>query len=189
MKKAIFLFTILFCFSVNALARNPSPIQEQIEHEEYEVYKALLGEGYQLVINRVTTSGPRIDDVTRKKLSILKPDTLQNFIKRNQKSFELKDEFGIQPKVMLIHYAEVKPFFEMSRVNEFEAANAYKKKFGTFSFHLLSRVGFNKGKNQAVVYLDTNTEICGTCSSGYYVVLSKKNNQWKIKKRVLDYVS
>lgn len=185
MRKLLLSVTILFCCVFQVLA------QEQIELEEYEVYKVLLGDGYQSVVSKFTV----VDELnlvlkTRKReLAVVQSETRKNYNRRNQRSFELQNIFGIKPNVKLVVGEDVSSFFEMARKNELAAENAFYEKFGSRTLTYLSRVGFNRNKDQALVSYTSNTGLCGTCSTNYVFVLSKQNGAWKIEKKVMGWIS
>ena len=193
MKKAFLLITILFCCVFSVVA------QEQIEREEYDVYNAVFGDdSYQHVIFNFTAltelnpASKFIRKLLRQELSIVKPDTLKSFNNRNEKSFELKDEFGRQPTVKLVNNEDMQPFLEMIKKdndNEIAVQNAFLEKYGSMGLVTLSRVGFNKSKTQALVLLSNSAGFCGTCNESYYVVLSKENGRWEIKKKVMPAIN
>jgi hypothetical protein len=181
MRKILPLLTILLCCTFGILA------QDQIQPEEYEVYKVLLGDGYQSVVSKFTV----VDELnailkTRKReLSVVQSETRKNYNQRNQRSFELHNNFGIKPSVKLVVSKDVSLFFEMARKNELAAEDAFYKKFASRTLIHLSRVGFNKNKNQALVSFTSNDGLCGTCSTNYIFVLSKQNSVWVIEKEVM----
>ena len=185
MRKLLLSFTILFCWFLHIAA------QKQIEPEEYAVYKVLLDDGYQSVVSKFTVTDElkSVFKVRKQELSIVQPETRRNFNQRNEKSFELQDNFGIKPNVKLVVGDEVSLYFEMAMKNDLAAENAFYEKFGARSLVYLSRVGFNKIKTQALVSLTSNGGFCGTCSTNFVFVLSKQTDAWKIEKKVIGWIS
>ena len=184
-KKTLTLLTILFCFALCISA------QEKIESEEYEVYRVLLGDGYQSVVSKFSVDEElkSIFKVRKRELSVVQSETRKSYKQRNQKSFELQENFGIKPNVKLVVGEDVNSFFEMARKNELAAENAFYEKFGSRTLVYLSRVGFNENKDQALVSYTSNTGLCGTCSTNYIFVLSKQKGAWKIEKKVMGWIS
>lgn len=177
--------TILFCCVFQVLA------QEQIEPEEYEVYKVLLGDGYLSVVSKFTVT----DELNsafknhKRELSIVQSEARKSYNQRNQRSFELQENFGIKPSVKLVVGEDVGSFFEMAKKSELAAENAFYERFGSRTLIYLSRVGFNRNKDQALVSYTSNTGLCGTCSTNYVFVLSKQSDAWKIEKKVMGWIS
>ncbi len=182
MKKALLLFTILFCCVFSALA------QENIEPEEYAVYKAWLEKSFitpdtkQIFITKFTDN--YFTDFTdmalskRRKLSELQSSTLKNHRLQNRKSSELKNNFGDSPIVNLI--------VEKDLGNYLESDSPYPdfaKKFGAEYRISFSRVGFNKKKNQALIHVNYRSNSIRKYVFGYYFLLSKENDSWIIKQR------
>lgn len=80
-----------------------------------------------------------------------------------------------------------------SEVNEiFSDPNAgwdffYKKYPDSQGITTLSRVGFNIDKTKALVYFGTQSD--GLAGTGYYVILQKEINRWKIVKKQMLWIS
>lgn len=92
MKKALLLLTTLFCCIFNALA------QENIEPEEYEVYKAWMEKSFitfdtkQVFITKFTTDSfsdfAFLEPSKKRQISQLQSSTFKDYKLRNQKSLE-----------------------------------------------------------------------------------------------------
>jgi hypothetical protein len=191
MKKALLLLTILFCCIVNVVA------QEQIEPEEYRIYKALLEKEFitpkskQIVISKFTTFAD-LDEVNtssfiRRKLSQVKLETLNSYNSRNRKSYELKNNFNINLIVNLITEEDLIPIRRKEKADLGESYKAaFREKFSTENLISFSRVGFNRKMNQALIQVGYS---CGTtCGESNYIVLSKKNNRWIITKKLMTWI-
>jgi hypothetical protein len=201
MKKAVLFITILFISLVNAIAQQNSNVQKPIKSNEYDIYKIVLKELFikpdtkQLVIHNFT-SGEFIGEQQTSQFQILdrenipvEADTIENYNTLNKEAAKLKYKFGISPKVNLATDAELKPIFE--KIKEGDRGKAYKdalmKKYETTTIIRLSRVGFNKSKNQALIHVGY---ICGVlCGEGRYIVLSKENDVWTIKRKIMSWIS
>jgi hypothetical protein len=57
----------------------------------------------------------------------------------------------------------------------------YAKYPGAKGFTLLSRIGFNSTRDQALIYLGNSCELL--CGHGYLVLLRKHNGKWKVVKQ------
>ena len=120
---------------------------------------------------------------------MVQSETRRDFNRRNSQSFDLENNFNIEPQVKLVGDDDIKPFFDMSFKDEIAAENAFYEKFGSRSLVYLSRVGFNKNKTQALLSYTSNDGICGNCSTNYIYVLSKKKGGWKIESKVMSWIS
>lgn len=183
MKKGALLFTILFCCIFNARA------QEQIEPEEYEVYKALLNnmhfitrDAKQIFIMKFTADhwdgSTFLPKEKIQQLSQVRSSTLKDYKLRNSKSLELKNNFGVSANVNLI------PENLVTFLRSGAPYEDFVKKAGAEYGIALSRVGFNKKKNQALIHVDFRNISDPKFAFGYYFLLSKKDGNWIIKQRV-----
>ena len=57
----------------------------------------------------------------------------------------------------------------------------YKQYPGATGYTLLSNIGYDPTRNEALVYLGNSCELL--CGHGYLVVLGKHKGQWKILKK------
>ncbi len=184
MKKAILFFTILFCCIYNA------PAQEQIEPEEYQVYKVWLrnsfleNEAKQIILMKFTADHwhdfSYLNREKRRKLSQLRSSTLKDYRLRNRKSLELDNYFDTTPVVTLV--SESLPNF----LNNVPYEDFAKKSGAEFIF-VFSRVGFNKKKDQALMHVHYR-RISGKYATGYYFFLLKENGDWIVKQAVQSWV-
>jgi hypothetical protein len=66
-------------------------------------------------------------------------------------------------------------------------AESYKRYPDSVGLIVLSRVGFNAARNQAMVYIQ---HVCGgLCGTGHYVLLEKNADQWRVVKESMVWVS
>ena len=172
--------------------------------EEAAVYSALImqmkeGErGTLVVVQDRTVSGnqylddDREDDRLDRIFESLKRDfplaergTLESFRANNLQHYPMRAPFLASIKTKLISRQEVERFSYREPGNWWEAF--YRKHPGATGFLVLSRVGFNREMNQALVYRAFS---CGsTCGYGSYVLLVKEDGVWKIKVRAGDWIS
>lgn len=183
------LFAFLFCCVFNITA------QTQIEAEEYEIYKHILEEWFindsttHVVIDKFTVNDDSESaSYIKRKLSGVKSETLADFISRNNNSYELENNFKINPIVNLITEEDLVSVRRQEKADLGESyKKAFKEKFSTQFRISFSRVGFNRQKNQALLKVGYN---CGTtCGEGKYVLLIKKNSKWNIKRKLLSWIS
>jgi hypothetical protein len=210
MKKAILIFTVAFCFTISAFAQNNSTSQKQFDSDEKIIYQTVLNglfktrNAKKLIVYKFTSGkslGGKFINESEKKILLsagrqnipVEPETLENYELFNQESIELKSLIGNE-KVHLVAEEELRPFLEMLKPGAMEidvADKSYKdalqKKYGTSLIIRLSRVGFNKSRNQALVHVE---HYCGLlCGGGDYLVLSKRDENWTVVKGVDTWVS
>lgn len=187
MNKTILLLTFLVCCFYNASA------QRMIEAEEYEVYKAVLGEGKNVVSN-FTVNDDALNYLIKnrkKELSFIESETRKSYNARNRNSAQLQNNFGKNVFVSLIADKDLKEIYDKLGENKYELTieNELMAKYGSATLITLSRVGFNKNKTQALLGINANTGLCGTCSISFYYILKKENDNWTITKRVMSSIS
>lgn len=188
MKKALLqLLIVLFGGVFGGLAQN------KIEPEDYDVYRALLENRNGAVISKFTFKQDLKyflkSPAHKSELSILEADTRKNYQKRNQKPFELQKNFGAGFTVNLVSYENLRPFYDRLKESELAAEKALMEKYGTNTVITFSRAGFNKNKTQALLGVEYDIGLCGTCRESYLVVLSKEEGRWIVKKKILTVIS
>jgi C4-dicarboxylate-specific signal transduction histidine kinase len=177
MKKAALLSAILFCCLFSCAA------QEQIEPEEYEVYKAwlenplLLSDNKQIIIMK-STADFRFDFMEmprhrRRKLFRLQNSTLKDYRLRNRQSSELTNEVRVNANVQLINSDLINFLSEPATLDFFEKTGA---EFGI----AFSRVGFNRKMNQALMDVNYRSVRTTKYATGYFFLFSWKKGKWVI---------
>ena len=169
-------------------------------NDEYEVLSALLNETYltgsykSIVITNPTCCEVE-DGYVRSgewkirygdQLNPVSLDTLDDYAARNKNSLSLENKFNLKTKYEIVPYAEVEKIFPDGMPEEgwkvfyskYPEANGYIR---------LSRVGFNKARDQAIV--KTGWMRGPLHGEGNYVLLGKQNGSWKVLKRVTTWVS
>jgi hypothetical protein len=175
---------------------------QNTDKEEYAVYYTLLE---QWIVNQ------EIKTIVVKKFTDThsvgdeKPLTIDSFLRPrgenspleqsmvddyNEKNYRQNSElvgdlFGSKSKIVLVSDAEVKEFFN-------EGCNEGWKKLGekypnSQGLTTLSRVGFNKEKTRAVVYLGHSFACLG--GAGHLVILEKQYDGWKIVNSTMLWIS
>jgi hypothetical protein len=87
---------------------------------------------------------------------------------------------------VIVEYSEIKRFFGNPDVNE--AWKDFYKRFPASNGYIaLSRVGFNRVKDQALVSMSW---MCNQrCGEGKLILMTKRDGMWKVEKRHLMWVS
>lgn len=171
--------------------------QISIQAEEYAIYSDLIGKVYGDDAAKQFAIEKRIDakfiDSDYKsvveKLS-LDANLVKDFNERNNSTAELENRFNLKSKAILLSAAELKEIFKPERsygeTAEEDWAN-FRKKYQTFSLLRLSRVGFNKNQDKALVVLGSQYGWLG--GDGFYYLLVKKRDGWEIKKKLRAWIS
>lgn len=161
-----------------------------IEQEEYAVYSAMLVDYVfmrpkTIVIANPTSTFARVTKLTdfrfiflnQAREPVLSQETLDDFLQRNKSNRWLTPKFEISRKYALVDFREIKKLandFQMD--NEWKAfSKAYPESYG---FVTLSRVGFNRQMDQALVY--AGWQCPGLCGHWSFQLLAKEDGLWKV---------
>lgn len=100
--------------------------------------------------------------------SIISQETIDDFVAKNAKSYQLTKSFNLKLEYVLIPKEES----DLSNL------------VGSIA---LSRVGFDSSGKQALVYIQ---DYCGPlCGSGRYILLVKNGQRWIVKEKFTSWVS
>jgi hypothetical protein len=193
--------------TIPALCRSDSPgadvaacSQSWNESEEYAVYSAVLDQESEpgemnsfapLVIQNQTvvdyySNGYMSHALEELKQSApsLEQETLDNFRAGIEQPHPLKNLFRPPFRIIMISPQEVEGYFGLKG---FRWPAFYKRYPKSTGLVILSKVGFNRAMNQAVVY---RTFTCGdTCGYGSVVFLVKEGEVWKMKRSAGQWIS
>ena len=189
-RNALYFFTALAVFCFVAVAhtiktKRPQLSAEMRETEEYAVYSALLANaqnGNALLVQNRTESSYRYDGsgdeakyIKENLPSETSEETLNDFKQIDRQQKELNQRFVVNRTYILVTQEE--------RHNGFAnraGRDAFFQKYpGARDVILLSRVGFNKNLDEALVY---SWRYCGgLCGGGGFYLLRKQNGVWSIK--------
>src|SRR5215831_16526028 len=189
-RTALYLFTAVAAFCLVAFAhtvktKRPQFSAEMRETEEYAVYSALLANaqtGNSLLIQNRTESAYRYDgsgDEAKYIKDHFPPETsqetLDDFKQIDRQQKELGQRFELYQTYLLVTQEERHNGFA-NRAGRDAFFQKYPSARGVI---LLSRVGFNKTIDEALVY---SWRYCGgDCGGGGYYLLQKQNGRWSIK--------
>jgi hypothetical protein len=163
------------------------------EAEEYAVYSGLInsfpGVGLLLVANQTISAMPQEAEVNESEFFKLHvPDTIaretfEDYKVRERQSLLLANRLTVGRTYMLISNQEAKSYFENS-ASRARLVEKYPNSSGRIT--MLSRVGFNKKMDEALVYA---WGYCGgDCGGGGYYVLRREDGVWRVKDKKL-YIS
>ena len=205
MRSLFFSATLCVFLGCPALIGAQADSDVDPEHDEYAVYSAVIvtsfltsKTGTQLIIANATCRGmvvKTIDDInflvqtpsfpfaTKEKPSPLSPDTFANYLERNAQTQVLKNLFHSKVGYALVDYDEIERL--AGRLDNFK--NFHLRYPGAHGFITLSRIGFNRKRDQALVF---TTWTCGDlCGEGWFVLLSRVNGEWQVIREALIIIS
>jgi hypothetical protein len=157
--------------------------------EEYVVYSGLInsfqslpGADLLLVASQTVSTLPQDRELDEKEfIEYHLPDatakeTLDDYKLSDSHPLNITNRFNVNRKYILISNQEARSYFENS--NMFPSLREkYPNSSGRIT--MLSRVGFNKRMNEALVYA---WAYCGgDCGGGGYYLLRKEDGVWKVK--------
>ena len=173
--------------------------------EEYAVYSALISEvyvdeGVELIVIENRTRA-RLQGAERlnpdaatgaptetRPLRRLGQETFDDFLERNKQPRSLQRRFDFKVKHVLVSNEEMEAVFAKEFVLDRTAWDrfyaAYPRSQGRLQ---LSSVGFDKTKNQALVYVGNQKHFLS--GAGYYVLLEKQNEVWVVLEKVTVWIS
>ncbi|MFZ1702356.1 MAG: hypothetical protein WBO10_06160 [Pyrinomonadaceae bacterium] len=163
------------------------------DREEYAIFNVLIKDWItdsqvkQIIIDRYTNyrdfGG---DDTTAFSVDGLEKEIADDFISKNsRKQYEiLKKQFPIGDKIILINQSETGEIFSDREKGWKFFYQKYPKSQGITT---ISRVGFNKERTKALVYMGTQSD--WLAGAGYLIILQKDANEWKIVDKRMTWIS
>ena len=164
-----------------------------VSDEEYEIYSAVIKQMYVLpgtkllIIEERTFRydfGDQNDEPWREKKKGLNIDqsTAEDYEARNGQHWLLnKASFKLPVKINLITDLDLKAIFH-GTWGELEWIQYYRRFPDSSGFVMLSRIGFNTGRTQALLYVGSR---CGPhCGDLHFLLLEKVNGTWITKKEI-----
>jgi hypothetical protein len=194
-RETFYLLVVSTAFCVGVFAYTFKTKQHQIspethEAEEYAVYSALINsfhpqnDGKLLLIQNRTEVSYNYDgngDETKYVKDHMPPtisnETLADFKSMDRQMHELDRRIVINNFYLLVTQEERHNWFATR-----EALQDFRRKYpGSPRIILLSRAGFNRTLDEALVYL---WRYCGgDCGGGGYYLLRKEDGRWTIKQQ------
>jgi len=119
-------------------------------------------------------------------VSLVGLDTLADYKLKNRLTWPLRYRLASYRRLLLVSREEFNELFdEYGEGGSY--GELYKRYPGALGLYTFSRVGFNRSRDRAVVYL--GQRIDDKAGGGYIVLLKKKNGRWNIDKSVCVWVS
>lgn len=185
----------------HTLTASASTRHLQIEDEEYAVYAALINSDLKesaaqekredagervLIINDAPSlwqgflveESKNFFDKLKNSSTELQPETVNDLqVKSQNSAYRLERKFSINIKYLLVKDEDLDALFKDKVTGGWKAFHQkYPKSSG---FLVLSRVGLNADKTQALVYKGWSCG--GLCGGGSYTLLIKKNGVWTVR--------
>lgn len=175
--------------------------QTDVSDEEYAVYSAVINKMFSggkvtfdtqakvklLVItdhNITTLRAYPPENLDWRRLPELLEETFDDFVRKNKEVQKLKDNFKIELKRTLIKKDEIENIFK-DRENGWE--KFYKSFPDSGGYIGLSRVGFDKEKKQAIVYIEHYCH--DLCATGHFLLLKKGKEGWEVVTGYMPWIS
>lgn len=194
---ALFLISIeLDSASVSAL-RSQSNTDVGVSDEEYEIYSSVIKQIYvqpntkQVIIEErtfrydfaVDNDEPWRDKWKDKKKGLaVEQSAADDYEAKNSQKWLLnKDSFKLPVKVSLVTDLDLKAIFH-GNWGELQWISYYRRFADARGFVMLSRIGFNAERSQALLYVGSR---CGPgCGDIHFLLLQKENGIWTTKKEL-----
>ena len=195
LKKLLILSLSFFIAACTATPiSTPTPAADQVYREEQAVYAFLLPKMYEnkaYVIMATTATNPAGVDNTAQTLDYVlqnmhgvSSETAESFQARNDTVYPIQPDMDLGSPYTLLGQAERSRIFGQNQSGWEIFYNRHPQAPGITT---LSRVGFNKTFDQALVYIGTQSN--WLAGAGYYVLLKKGAGGWSIDQQVMTWVS
>lgn len=168
-------------------------------NDEYEVLSALINDLYVndnvktiVITNPACCNSSNMDPqheswkMYLESLSPVSSETLADFVGRNKQSMSFEKQFKLKIKYQIVPYADIEKHFRGFDLDR-EWELFYQKYPASAGFVRLSRVRFNKAKDQAIV--STGWMAGPLRGEGHYVLLTKQDESWKVEKKVATWMA
>lgn len=198
--RKVLLLSFLLLLGAPSGAQGQSNQTSDLTREEYEVYSVVISRLQErnqvnlLVIAnpiRCARSDTSMDNIQfgpseRPSSAILSRETFEDYLAHNKEAKSLTRSFNLKTNYVLVDYSEIKRLTSAtSPAKDFE--DFYRKYPESGGFIVLSRVGFNRNHDQALV--STGWLCGGLCGMGEYVLLAKKSGAWSVEKTAESWVA
>lgn len=189
----IVLISFELCSGSASTPWNQSISREGVSDEEYEIYSTVIKQTYLrpdtkmfVIEERTFRYDFAVDDDEpwrdKKKGLTIEESAAEDYEARNNKKWLLnKDSFKLPVKVSLITDLDLKAIFH-GNWGELQWINYYRRFPDARGFIMLSRIGFNTERTQALLYIGSR---CGPgCGDIHFLLLEKVDGVWAMKKEL-----
>jgi hypothetical protein len=189
--------TGLCLFGAPSFAQAPA-VAPQLSDDESAVYTVLFQDLYEASKNRpiilIETTSIGVPPGLLTKVSVqgeqttrflarLSPETRQDYSDRNKEHARLPSPCHLAPDCVVFDVADIAPLVKNDR-----AWRGFMKKHPNApGVVVVSRIGFNRDRTEAIVYVG---RACGSiCGEGEYVRLVKLKNSWAVDDHTVVWLS
>lgn len=167
--------------------------QSQIDDDEYVIYTSLIQQAIRpapsksLVIWK-TIKGDLIGQESSRLIRELALDKylVSDFNRRNTEAASLENKFNLDVNVLVLDTEVKRLFASFGEQAETDWAN-FRKQYNTGAVVILSRPGFNRIRDRALLVAGSQSGWLG--GEGHYYLFERKGDKWKIKRRVRAWIS
>lgn len=185
----ILLMLSLMQVACNALVPASRPSVAEIEKEEEEIYSFFLSDklGPAVVLEETSTNinsdNPQETvDYIKSGLAAISKDTLDSYLERNAQPSPLAPDMDLSVDYVLLSQDDLASIF-----NQPDGWDVFHEKYSEAGYSVVSRVGFNRTLDQALIYVG---HMAGPLmGSGSYYLMEKQNGQWLIKEEIMAWIS
>lgn len=189
---ALFLISIELGSISGSTHRGQSSSDDGVSDDEYEIYSAVIKQYYlqsdtkQLIIEERTFRYDFASDdepwKDKPKGVTIDQSAVEDYEAKNSRQWLLnKASFKLPVKFNLITDLDLKAIFH-GHWGELEWIAYYRKYPDSRGFVMVSRIGFNTERTQALIYVGSR---CGPrCGDIHFLLLEKANGSWTTKKEL-----
>ncbi|MEK6285729.1 MAG: hypothetical protein AABO57_08310 [Acidobacteriota bacterium] len=191
-----FVALVLISIELGSISGSSPPGQSSsddgVSDDEYEIYSAVIKQNYlqsdtkQLIVEERTFRYDFASDdepwKDKPKGVSLDQSAAEDYEAKNSRQWLLnKASFKLPVKFNLITDLDLKAIFH-GHWGELEWIGYYRRYPDSRGFVMLSRIGFNTERTQALMYVGSR---CGpSCGDIHFLLLEKTNGSWTTKKEL-----
>ena len=172
--------------------------------DDYEVYSALINQKYvtdriKLIVIKDQTVSYTIDKLlaedpfqyVSKQLAPVSKETFEDFLSKNESPIMLNRQFILRVDYALIGQEELDNFLKPPPSDGNSLLKGWERFYEKYphspGYLMLSRIGYNAGRDEAMVY---SARCCGAlCGEGRYILVTKDRDGWRIKNELNLWIS
>ena len=165
------------------------PAQIDIDREEQAVYSQLAGDN-ELTLFLETTSTNVVDESPQQTMDQIKAgfkgvseETIESYLSRNKQPTKLSPNMDLGTKYQVISADDLSKITRQPNWGKI----LEEKYPGSQGYLVVSRVGFNRTLDQAVIYVG---QVAGPMmGGGYYYLMEKQDGGWVVKEQIMVWIS
>ncbi|HRH44289.1 MAG TPA: hypothetical protein PKY82_21830 [Pyrinomonadaceae bacterium] len=175
-QKSFNIISLDFPISENETILDNSTLDDSSK-DEYEIYSTIITarkhKNGSVAVNERTGCGLIVDNFNFKSIKGLSNEAILDFQKKKEINENLINNFITNVEVFILKESEERQIFQTYQNGPVEFHKRYPKTRVIINF---SRVGFNKKRTQALVFVGID---CGNlCGESKVIFLNKNNGKW-----------